>query len=185
MTNETNEFIPWPKMPRLFRECIITEKIDGTNACVHVREDGTVQAGSRSRWITQEDDNYGFAAWVRDHADELRTLGVGRHFGEWWGSGIQRAYGFSKGERFFSLFNTAKWENGGYPACVRLVPILSKCHFSLKVVEDCKNFLRLSGSMAAAGFMRPEGVVVFHTAANHCFKSTLEKDEEYKGKAAK
>ena len=30
--------------------------------------------------------------------------------------------------------------------------------------------------------MNPEGVVVFHVAANLCFKKTLEKDEEPKGK---
>ena len=176
----TEEFIPWPKMPRLFRECIITEKIDGTNACVYVREDGSVIAGSRTRWITPESDNFGFAAWVRDHADELRTLGVGRHFGEWWGSGIQRGYGFTNGERFLSLFNTTKWENGGLPPCVRLVPVLYSGPFATDIVMRVKSVLREFGSNAAPGFMRPEGVVVFHTAANHCFKSTLEKDEERK-----
>ncbi|MCJ7726507.1 MAG: hypothetical protein MUP76_09000, partial [Acidimicrobiia bacterium] len=47
-----------------------------------------------SRWITPEVDNYGFARWVKDHEEELRTgLGAGLHFGEWWGQGIQRRYG--------------------------------------------------------------------------------------------
>ena len=26
------DFEPWPKTPRLRRDCVITEKIDGTNA---------------------------------------------------------------------------------------------------------------------------------------------------------
>lgn len=30
----------------------------------------------------------------------------------------------------------------------------------------------------------PEGVIVFHSAANLCFKKTLEKDEEPKTRAA-
>lgn len=32
-------------------------------------------------------------------------------------------------------------------------------------------------------FTRPEGVVVWHDAAGHSFKVTLEKDAEWKGKA--
>ncbi len=31
--------------------------------------------------------------------------------------------------------------------------------------------------------MQPEGIIVFHTAAQAMFKATLEKDEEPKGKA--
>lgn len=37
--------------------------------------------------------------------------------------------------------------------------------------------LRAEGSMAAPGFMRPEGVVVFHGHSGTLFKVTLEKDE--------
>jgi hypothetical protein len=31
----------FPKIPRLFREVIATEKIDGTNAIVHIDEEGS------------------------------------------------------------------------------------------------------------------------------------------------
>lgn len=41
--------------------------------------------------------------------------------------------------------------------------------------------LRAHGSLAVPGFLRPEGVVVYHIAANMGFKVTLEKDEERKG----
>ena len=69
------EFTPFPSIPRLFREIVITEKIDGTNACVHIAEDGvTVTAGSRNRWLTLEDDNYGFARWVAEHAVGSTTV---------------------------------------------------------------------------------------------------------------
>ena len=80
------EFTEFPKMARLSREVIVTEKIDGTNAQVCIGEDGSMLAGSRTRWITPQDDNHGFAAWVEAHREELLTLGPGRHFGEWWGA---------------------------------------------------------------------------------------------------
>jgi hypothetical protein len=40
--------------------------------------------------------------------------------------------------------------------------------------------LGLYGSSASPGFYRPEGVVVYHTAANELFKVTLENDEKPK-----
>src|SRR5882762_4949927 len=53
-----------------------------------------VYAQSRKRIITPEQDNFGFARWVYDNAETLvHDLGEGLHFGEWWGSGIQRGYG--------------------------------------------------------------------------------------------
>lgn len=195
------EFFEFPKMARLSRLCIITEKIDGTNAQICIGEDGSIRAGSRTRWITPEDDNYGFAAWVEKNLDELRTLGPGRHFGEWWGQGIQRNYGIP--EKRFSLFNTSRWALHGtepkkiptadprivktqdvLPPCCGLVPVLYEGMFSTNEVEAALLGLRDFGSCAAPGFMKPEGVVVFHVAGNVGFKKTLEKDSEYKGKKA-
>lgn len=192
------EFTPFPKIARLSREVIVSEKIDGTNAQVFIGEDGTVLAGSRTRWITRENDNFGFAAWVEEHRDELLGLGPGRHFGEWWGKGIQRGYGL-EGRRF-SLFNTVRWAEHGRaaleipsqdprvppkvqqrpPLCCDVVPVLSRGVFDTDEVEYCVNALRERGSRAAPGFMRPEGVVVFHVAGNVAFKKTLEKDDKPK-----
>jgi len=115
------EFTPWPKIARLNREIVITEKIDGTNAAIGVIPEGhddmgnftprRVYAQSRNNIITSEKDNVGFAAWVERNATILGdTLGPGLHFGEWWGVGIQRGYGLSS--RHFSLFNTARWASG-------------------------------------------------------------------------
>ncbi len=115
------EFTPWPKISRLNRDIVITEKIDGTNAAIGIIPEGhddmgnftprRVYAQSRNNIITTEKDNVGFAAWVEQHADVLaETLGPGIHFGEWWGVGIQRGYGVSS--RHFSLFNTARWSSG-------------------------------------------------------------------------
>jgi hypothetical protein len=190
------EFSEFPKMARLSRECIITEKIDGTNAQIYITEDGQFFTGSRTRWITPENDNFGFSAWAHAHKDELMKLGPGRHFGEWWGSGIQRNYGLTNGERRFSLFNVQRWCLNGtkpkqirgadprvvkiqeeLPACVGLVPILHRGRFNTAVCIAALTDLRLTGSQAALGFMKPEGIVCFHVAANIGFKQTIENDE--------
>lgn len=184
------EFAEFPKMARLSREIIITEKIDGTNAQLAIVElDGhavegavyqsgglALYAGSRTRWITPEDDNFGFAKWAFENAEELLKLGIGRHFGEWWGGGIQRKYGVS--EKRFSLFNVSRWEDDAVrPACCLVVPTLYRGEFTSEAAENALAELRANGSRAAPGFMKPEGIVLYHVAAGIGFKKTLEKDE--------
>ena len=109
-------FVEWPKIARLNRDIVITEKIDGTNAAIGIVPiqgvDGSdvfkVYAQSRTRIITVGNDNFGFAQWVETHREALiKALGPGLHIGEWWGVGIGRHYNLS--ERRFSLFNTARW----------------------------------------------------------------------------
>lgn len=171
------EFTQFPKIPRLYRDCIITEKIDGTNASIYISEDSqTIQAGSRTRWITPEDDNFGFAAWVAAHREELSQLGPGHHFGEWWGGKIQRGYGMK--EKQFSLFHTHGIAHK--PDCVSVVPTLYTGPFSTEAVEVALQNLRTHGSYAAP-FMNPEGVVVFHLASRHVYKVTLDNDGQPKG----
>ena len=178
-----SEFQEFPKMARLSREVIITEKIDGTNTQVFISDDGSIIVGSRKRWITPQDDNFGFAKWVEENKDELLKLGVGRHFGEWWGSGIQRGYDLPKGEKRFSLFNVSRWSDDSLrPKCCHVVPVLYQGLFDTVKVDECLGNLKLNGSMASPGFMRPEGVVVFHIAGNIGFKKTIEKDEVPKSK---
>lgn len=178
------QFEAMDKIARLSRDCVITEKIDGTNAQVYIGDDGEFITGSRSRWITPEDDNFGFARWAHENKEELLKLGPGRHFGEWWGAGIQRKYGLT--EKRFSLFNVRRWRQPDVvlPGCVSLVPVLYEGAFTLDAVNAALAELRLGGSRAAPGFMNPEGVVVFHVAAQQLFKKTLEKDDQPKGRAA-
>jgi hypothetical protein len=167
-------FVEFPKIARLSRETIVTEKIDGTNAQVHITEDGRIYAGSRSRWLTPEDDNHGFAAWVHAHTPDLLALGPGSHFGEWWGAGIRRGYGLR--EKRFSLFNVDRW-NVNRPACCEVVPVLYRGDFDTAQVQLALENLRIGGSRAAPGFMNPEGVVVFHLAGRVGFKKTIHKDD--------
>lgn len=205
------QFKEFPKMGRFSRDFIITEKIDGTNGSVFIQhialepliddgrgnminipdphiistsEDGfyTMRVGSRTKWITPFDDNYGFGNWCKTNANDLFKLGEGHHFGEWWGSGIQRGYGLQKGEKRFSLFNTVRWNTEEKPECCHVVPILTSGNFNtINInVENSLNTLKENGSIAAPGFMKPEGIVIFHLAANIGFKKTIEKDESPK-----
>lgn len=210
------EFNAFPSISRLSREVVVTEKIDGTNAQIFIEElegyvpnDGKViavldglaiYAGSRTRWITPDDDNFGFAAWVKANAEQLVTLGPGQHFGEWWGQGIQRKYGLT--EKRFSLFNVSRWALHGtepktfptvdprvvktqdvLPPCCGLVPVLYRGNFDTVMIDQVLSELRSNGSAAAPGFMNPEGIVVYHTASGALFKKTLDKNDGHKGAA--
>ena len=200
------DFQPFPKISRLTRPIVITEKIDGTNAQIFIEHLGCLQgtdddpsiddpkfwtvvgdfamvAGSRTQWIFPGKDNFGFAAWVEVHKEELVSLGPGQHFGEWWGSGIQRGYNLSKGEKRFSLFNTHRW-TGQAPTCCHVAPVLYQGIFDTTAIDRCLADLATNGSHAAPGFMKPEGIVVFHTASGEMFKKTLEKDEQPKGQTS-
>jgi hypothetical protein len=204
------EFKEFPKIARLSRDVIITEKIDGANAQVLIQPmedqpaDGALVranglalwAGSRNRWLTKEEDNFGFAAWVERHGEQLMALGPGRHFGEWWGSGIQRGYGLANGEKRWSLFNVSRWCGHGEepqripmadprvekyqercPPCCGVVPVLYSGPFTTSACDLALIQLQQTGSHAAPGYHNPEGIVVFHVAANLGFKKTIEGDE--------
>ena len=173
------EFEGFPKLPRLSRDMVVTEKLDGTNAQIYITDDGQFLTGSRKRWITPEDDNFGFSRWAHEHEEELREgLGVGRHFGEWWGQGIQRKYGLE--EKRFSLFNTGVWNGETKPECCHVVPVLCTGAFTTPRVDQILLMLHLTGSVAAPGFMNPEGVVIFHVHSRSSFKKTLDHNDEHK-----
>jgi hypothetical protein len=192
------EFTEFNKISRLNREVIVTEKIDGTNGQVHIRlaegselemgydtqieVDGLpcyIRAGSRNRWVLYlgSDDNNGFGRWVHQHAHELSALGAGAHFGEWWGLGIQRKYGVP--EKRWSLFNVSRWTEDTKPACCHVVPIVTR-GIGFEPVYEAIELLKEGGSVAAPGFMKPEGVVAFHVHSRQLFKMTIEKDTEHK-----
>ncbi len=177
-----HDFVGFPKLSRLSRGMVITEKIDGTNAQLYITDDDQFLVGSRKRWITPENDNFGFARWAYEHETELREgLGYGQHFGEWWGSGIQRGYGLEQGDKRFSLFNTGRWNYENTPDCISVVPVLWQGGmFDTAVVDSVLQIMDLQGSWAAPGFMKPEGVVIFHTHSRQSFKKTLDNNDEHK-----
>lgn len=154
-----------------------------------------IRAGSRNRWVLHlgSDDNNGFGRWVHQYAHELAALGAGAHFGEWWGQGIQRKYGLT--EKRWSLFNVGRWAQHDdprplvdekqfrAPKCCHVVPLVL-VGTGFDVVYQAIERLKAEGSMAAPGFMKPEGVVAFHTHARELFKMTIEKDTEHKWERA-
>ncbi len=146
-----------------------------------------VFAGSRTRWVQpgKGTDNYGFAQWVRDNADELvRVLGEGTHYGEWWGQGIQRNYGLTK--RRFTLFNTHRYQSlptvgsEDQDNCiVTKVPLLSIGNALGGIQQDIDavvSTLRTKGSIAAPGCLNPEGVVLYLDGTLH--KVIINGDEQ-------
>lgn len=176
-----SDFVPFQKIGRLSREIIITEKIDGTNGVIAIGEDGSFEVGSRNRWILPDQDSFGFLNWALMHKDDLIRLGPGRHYGEWWGAGIQRRY--DQKEKRFSLFNVSRW--GGVetrPACCGVVPTLYRGDFDTNEINRVMDDLAKTGSVAAPGFMRPEGIVIYHAQANILLKKTFEKDDAGKGR---
>jgi hypothetical protein len=215
-----SEFRKYPSIPRYRKDIQVTEKIDGTNAAIiilneqqmqeagtnvdhvpsdelYVNEAGSllhVVAQSRSKLIYpgKQTDNHGFAGWVREHKDELASLlGDGYHYGEWWGSGINRGYGLKNGEKRFSLFNPDRYKYLRRPNyendLLSTVPVLYQGPAYLPytpadsqtrdAVEYAMQKLRETGSRAAEGYDNPEGVVVFHTASRSLYKVTYEYDE--------
>ena len=184
------EFVAWPKIPRLKRTVTITEKIDGTTACLVIEADGDggwfLGCQSRNRIITPESDNAGFARWVAENRDALvDILGPGRHFGEWWGRGIQRGYGLD--HKRFSLFDTRRVDVPEKAAsagvAVDIVPLIAIHTMSDEVIDGALARLRAEGSVAAPGYMNPEGIVVRHSQGGQMYKVLLENDHISKTEA--
>jgi hypothetical protein len=198
------EFQAWPKTSRFFRDIVITEKIDGSNMAVGIElvdpregagEDPNatayvstdaglmaVYAQSRNKIVTpgKQTDHMGFAGWVDSNAGLLYSyLGEGLHFGEWWGSGIQRGYGLEKGEKRFSLFNTHRFSDIQAVSndLVRCVPILYQGPMVEKEITSALDHLQGFGSWANHGFMNPEGICIYHTSSRLVQKVTLDNND--------
>ncbi len=176
-------FKSFNKIPRFSKETmIITEKLDGTNGLIYISDDlTTILAGSRHKWIHpgKTTDNYGFAAWVAENKEELRRLGPGYHYGEWYGQGIQRRYDLQ--ERRFALFNTNRWVNPeSRPKCCECVPVLYDGPFDIEIIRSKLAMLKLLGSQAAPGFKNPEGIIVFLKQINKLYKVLSEDDNLHK-----
>ncbi len=207
----TIEFKAWGKTPRLFRDIVITEKIDGTNSAVIIQEvqpdedvpyqevtlierDGKwyeVGAQSRNRLITpgKTTDNYGFAAFVQKNAEALvEALGVGHHFGEWWGEGIGRRYDEYRGMRAFSLFNVDRYrdvelhldDESGRSVLVKPVPVLFEGEFSEDAIRHAAGELLTNGSVAAPFAPNPEGIMIYHTQSKQVYKFTFNNNDKGK-----
>lgn len=197
-------FKRFDSLTRFSHDWTITEKIDGTNACIRIAQiddpeinqelsfarigDQLVFAQSRNNMITPDKDNAGFARWVQNNAEELvAVLGDGYHFGEWAGAGIQRRYDLTV--KKFVLFNTHRWRDiAGHPdggllgGQLTVVPVLAEGYMPDPgaTALDCMLAMQMGGSRFSPGFMEPEGVVMRHGPSGTVFKKTYDYDEQGK-----
>ena len=182
----------------------ITQKIHGTNAQVSIMEAPyfvpvseqevidvnsnltskyvwsdsklyEIAVGSRTRHIIPGDDNFGFARFVYSNKVAfVEKLGLGTHYGEWAGPGINSGEGLE--EKTFVLFAHHRFpaERSLPPQCV-VVPVLYHGPYYENMVEFAMNDLKTNGSKLSPGFMRPEGVVV--EIQGKKFKKVFEAEE--------
>lgn len=123
----------WMKKEQLSGNSVVTYKakvkLHGTNAAVQVLPDGTVLAQSRTGIITPENDNAGFARWVKNNEEAWRKAfevksnwdGSIHHvgfivYGEWIGPGIQKGVAVSEiPKKSFAVFAARPFGKDGLP----------------------------------------------------------------------
>lgn len=181
MTEENFKFQKFPKIPRINGKCMITEKIDGTNAQIVFNENGDMIVGSKNRVITPNNDNFNFAEWAYTYKTFLfEFLGQGRWYGEWAGQGIQRNYGLDH-KRFY-LFNPRGFTNNEeddskkhinnelYNIGLDVVPILYNKEYTFNCINDTMENLR--GHSKINNYHNPEGIII--QIGKSYFKNTFD-----------
>lgn len=174
-----SEFIAFPSIMQIGK-CFmcITQKLHGTNAQIYIYEEDSIiqiKAGSRNRWLTSEDDNYGFAKFVETNREVIiEKLGIGRHYGEWVGPGINQGEGLP--EKKFYLFNHQRWEmiKHAIPQ-MDVVPVLYKGKVDLEEIDNALHRLKTNGSYIVPGYMNPEGIVI--QVGNDFYKRVFNPEE--------
>ena len=174
MINTKVDFEAWPKIPReVLGDVMITEKMDGTNACVIIQDGEIVGVQSRKRMLNlgKDSDNYGFAQHVFDNQEKFLALGEGRHYGEWAGLGIQGTPHCIPDKRFF-LFNARRWgAHNTPPEGIYVVALLYQGQYSASLVDTVMNTLKTSSE--SQGY-KAEGCIVFFPRINAMEKHTFE-----------
>lgn len=166
MSEDTEKsFKPFSKIMRIDNITMsITQKIHGTNAQIFIDNEKNIYVSSRNRLLSVYDDNVGFCRFVIYNKDYLiEHLGVGRHYGEWAGKGINNGEGLSINKLF--LFNWKRFINNGlediekHPQ-IGFVPVLYNGGLDLEKIEQTMTSLKENGSYISPGFMKPEGIVI-------------------------
>lgn len=155
-------FKAWPKIPRgKGQQVTISEKLDGTNSCVIIKEGEIVGVQSRNRMITVDDDNYGFAKWVSENKEKLEQLGDGYHYGEWYGAGIQKNP-HNKDGKYFALFNTFRYgEHNPLPEGlnIEIVPVVFRGAQEDIIIEEQMGMLEENAKVEG---YNPEGLIIYY-----------------------
>ena len=115
------EFIPWADIeqfhnirkyikayPDLYPNSQVTYKakvkLHGTNAAIQCYSDGTVIAQSRTQIISENNDNAGFAKFVKQNESAFNLKNDMILFGEWAGKSIQSSVAVSQLDKSFYIF---------------------------------------------------------------------------------
>lgn len=165
------EFKAWEKIPRENPfNVTITEKINGTNSCIIIKDDEIVGTQSRKRLLTLEADNYGFAKWTEENKEKLLSLGDGYHYGEWAGLGINKNPHNLPDKELF-LFNTFRWnpDNPNRPECCEVVPVLYQGILKEETIPSLLDDLKTNAEKNTT----PEGLVVYYHAFRKYTKHTI------------
>lgn len=112
--------------PPAKRTYIGTVKLHGTNAGIRLAN-GEIEFMSRSRVITPEDDNHGFARHMVSHKDDLHAAlsALGETvtvFGEWCGAGVQGSVAIAAEQKLFVAFALLLGNEWADPAIVPRLP---------------------------------------------------------------
>lgn len=176
------EFKKFPKIQNYKKlHVLVTLKVNGTNSAIIIYKDEKtgeldLKTQSRTRFITPEDDNYGFANFVYKNKEAfINSLGEGTHFGEWYGAGINSGEGLDHKE--LALFDVFRYKDVVLPEFVKTVPILYHGEYSKEVIEKVAEDLKTNGSKLVEGFMRPEGMVIQFLGSNLRFKYVFDAEE--------
>lgn len=160
----------------------ITQKIHGTNAQVYIYKDDDgemqIKAGSRTRFLDEENDNYSFAKFVLSNKEEfIEKLGEGRHYGEWCGPGINSGEGLE--ERNLVLFDWRRYWSAyskqELPDKVRVVPVIYKGKMSMDAIDESMDKLKNNGSYLVPGYMKTEGIVI--EICGNLYKKVFDNEE--------
>ena len=139
----------------------ITQKVHGSNCQIYIyEEDGTkkLKVGTKNRWLSLDDDNYGVCKFVHDNAEFFLQFSLGHHYGEWAGKGINSGEGMK--ERMLFLFsNPARYEGITFHPNVTFVPEMYNGVLDQSQIEYWMTFLKANGSFIVPGFMNVEGII--------------------------
>ena len=199
------QFIKFKKIPRLSRDVIITEKIDGTNGQIYIASVNEII----DNYITTIDSKVEALVWIAKYClyekdglclfagSRKRWLARGDDnfgFAFWVEQNAKELMKLEEGHHFgewygkgiqrnygldhkrFALFNVGKWNDETKPKCCDVVPILYEGEFDTESIENVLDSLKIKGSEAVVGFNKPEGIIIFHRASGHLYKKTCEND---------
>jgi len=149
--------------------CYIFPKIDGTNSVLWW--DGELQAGSRSRHLTIDEDNQGFFAWAKEQqnlSDFLSEHSNLRLYGEWLVPHTLRTYEDTAWRKFY-VFDVYSDESNKYLPydiykeyldvfCIEYIPPI--CRIKNPTTERLMKQLEKNGYLIRDGHGVGEGIVI-------------------------